>query len=64
MKKYWWEFVQTVEFVDGSVVIEKGMYEGYSISEVLDAVFDNNEKRNDCFVGAKILGVKIAGLEM
>lgn len=64
MKKYWWEVVQAVEFADDSVVIEKGMYQGYSISEVLDTVFDNNEKRNDCFVGAKILGVKITGLEM
>lgn len=64
MKKYWWEFVQAVEFADGSCVIEKGMYQCCNISEVLDTLLDHNEKRNDCFVGAKILGVKITGLEM
>lgn len=64
MKKYWWEVVQAVEFVDSSVIIEKGKYQGYCISDVLDTVFDCNETRNDGVVGCVILGVKIAGLEM
>ena len=64
MKKYWWEVVQATEFVDGSIIIEKTKYQGYGIADVIDKMFEDNEKRNDGYVGAKILGVKIAGLEM
>lgn len=65
MKKYWWEVVQATEFVDGSIIIEKTKYyQGYGIADVIDMMFEDNEKRNDGYVGAKILGVKIAGLEM
>ncbi len=64
MRKYWWEVVQAAEFVDGSVVIEKGKYQGCGIGEVLDIVYEHNDTRNDAFVGAKIIGVKITGLEM
>lgn len=64
MKKYWWEVVQATEFVDDSIIIEKTKYQGYGIADVIDMMFEDNEKRNDGYVGAKILGVKIAGLEM
>lgn len=64
MKKYWWEVVQAAEFVDGSVVIERGKYQGHSMAEVVSNLNDENDKRNDAYVGSKILGIKIAGLEM
>lgn len=64
MKKYWWNVVQAAEFVDNTVIIERLRYQGRTIDEVLDQVFDTNDKRNDAFVGAKILGVKITGLEL
>lgn len=64
MKKYWWEVVQAAEFADGSVVIEKGKYQGSNIAEVLDIFYEYNDTRNDGYVGSLILGVKITGLEM
>lgn len=64
MKKYWWEVVQAVEFANSSVVIERGKYQGYSISDVLDQLYEYNDARNDAVVGYKILGVKITGLEL
>lgn len=64
MRKYLWKVVQAVEFADGSVVIEKGKWQGYSISDVLDKLYEYNDTRNDGFVSAKVLGVKITGLEM
>lgn len=64
MNKYWWEVVQAAEFVDETIIIERLKYQAYSISDALDHVFNENDNRNDGLVSAKILGVKITGLEM